>query len=138
MLQRKRYALMHDILVVDDDDAVRATIVDQLARIEAKVVDVSDARRAIELVTSRKFDLIISDLFMPEVDGIKFISEARRINPSTPIILISGGGARFPLGGQDFDNLAETARILGASQVLKKPFRGGQLREMVASFLTPS
>ncbi len=129
---------MKKILVVDDDDAVRAIVVDHLARVEAKIVDVSDARDALKLITSGPFDLIICDLFMPEVDGIRFISEVRRENANIPIILISGGGVRFPLGSENFSNLTETATILGASQILQKPFRGEQLREMVKSFLAPA
>lgn len=126
---------MKEILVVDDDDAIRALIAVHLARIEANIIDVCDGREAIELLSTRRFDLIITDLFMPDVDGIKFISEIRRTHPSTPIILVSGGGVIFPLGSNSFGNLTETAKILGANQILRKPFRGQQLREMVKSLL---
>ncbi len=128
---------MTEILVIDDDEAVRAIVVNHLARLEAKIVDMSDARDALKLITSGHFDLIICDLFMPEVDGIRFISEVRRTNANIPIILISGGGARFPIGSDNFSNLTETATLLGASQILQKPFRGEQLREMVRSLLAP-
>lgn len=128
---------MREILVIDDDDAVRATIIAHLARIDARISDFSDARDALKLMASRKFDLVICDLFMPELDGLKFIAEARRIHPSLPVILISGGGQMFPVGGKGFGNLAKTAGYLGASQVLEKPFRGRQMREMVNSLLPP-
>lgn len=126
---------MKGILIVDDDDSVRATIALHLAHIEAEIVDVSSGKAAIDLLLMRKFDLIISDLFMPEVDGIKFISETRRIHPTTPIILVTGGGVIFPLGSINLGTLEKTARIMGASQILEKPFKGQQLREMVKSLL---
>lgn len=126
---------MPEILVVDDDDDVRSIIVGHLATTEARVVDVNDARSALKLVRSQTFDLIISDLFMPEVDGIKFITEVRRIRPSVPIILVTGGGLNFPLGSQNIGILAQTATILGASEILQKPFRGDQLRELVKSLI---
>jgi len=126
---------MKEILIIDDDDAIRATIVLHLARLEVGTVDVSDAREAIDLLAVRKFDLIISDLFMPEVDGIKFISIVRRTNPSIPIILISGGGEIFPLGSRNFGSLTRTASMLGASHILQKPFRGQELRDLVLSLL---
>jgi two-component system C4-dicarboxylate transport response regulator DctD len=128
---------MKKILVVDDDDEVRATIVEQLAPIGAEITDVSDARQAIRLISVQKFDIILSDLFMPEVDGMKFISEVRRIEPNIPFVLVSGGGALFPVGSRIFADLAKAAEILGASQILEKPFSGRRLREVVRSLLEP-
>lgn len=128
---------MKKILVVDDDDEVRATIVEQLAPIGAEITDVSDARQAIRLISVQKFDIILSDLFMPEVDGMKFISEVRRIESNIPFVLVSGGGALFPVGSRIFSDLAKAAEILGASQILEKPFSGRRLREVVRSLLEP-
>lgn len=128
---------MHEIMVVDDDDAVRAAIVTHLSRLEVRAIDFADARSAINAMLCRKFDLVITDLFMPDVDGIKFISEIRRINPAMMIILVTGGGTLFPIGSRNFGTVADAAKILGARHILQKPFRGAQLREMVTSLLKP-
>lgn len=114
-------------LVVDDDDLVRSTVVSALAAREISVVEAADGKDALGLAAGTCFDLVISDLFMPGMDGLALIPELRKRCPNARIILTTGGSRMFPIGGSGIHNLEETAKFLGASLVIRKPFRPSDL-----------
>ena len=121
---------MRAILVIDDDASVRE-VVSQMLRMEGHEVAIAEnGREAIDLIGRRRFDLVITDLIMPEKEGIETISEIRRGDQDIPILAISGGGR---LGPADY---LETARYIGADATLAKPFARQELIATIESLLT--
>ena len=120
---------MASILVVDDDDLIRKLVYKTLVRAGYDVVATGDGREAESIYRREPTDLIITDLFMPEKEGMELIMELRREFPDVKIIAISGAGA---LGSTEY---LEMARMIGATRTLAKPFGQEQLlatvRELV-------
>lgn len=109
---------MSRILIVEDTRLMRESLVDVLTSVGHEVLTADDGAQAVDLVaTGIDFDLIVTDIIMPEMDGIQAILEIQTMRPETPIIAISGGSARL----EKAQGL-ETARRLGAVAVLEKPF----------------
>lgn len=120
---------MSSILVIDDDAAVRQVVSEMLRLSGHEVTSAENGRVAIERLGDEHFDLIITDLIMPEQEGIETIAEIRRRDADVPIVAISGGGR---LGPGDY---LETARYLGANASLAKPFGRQELITVVDSLL---
>ncbi len=116
---------MAKILVLDDDADVRQGISRFLRSLGHEVVEAADGRAALKGEGAFATDLIITDINMPEVDGIEVILALRERNPHLPVIAISGGG-RVPKG-----SLLEDAGALGAVSTLPKPFELAELRRAV-------
>ena len=108
---------MTKILVIDDDTIVRNTIVQLLEEDDSyKVFSAEDGVRGMALFRSEQPDLVITDIIMPEQEGILTITEMLKAKPDTKIIAISGGGR---IGNSDFLKIAQ---VLGAMAVIGKPF----------------
>jgi DNA-binding NtrC family response regulator len=127
---------MASILVIDDDRAVLTTINILLEREAHAVEAVDNSRAGLRLLETRKFDLLIVDIFMPGMDGFETMSLVRQIRPEMPIIVISGNqpwsaSERTP----DFLYMATK---LGAVSSVKKPFRPSDLLAAVARSLSNS
>jgi DNA-binding NtrC family response regulator len=106
-----------DILVIDDDRFVRNVIVSILDRCGYSWLSAPDGESAMKLMKQRKFRLVITDIFMPGMDGLELIMKYTRSNPEALILAISGGGK--------FTEPHETlkpARVLGSHRTLAKPF----------------
>jgi DNA-binding NtrC family response regulator len=104
------------ILVIDDDEEIREML---RATLEAAGYDVevaSDGRRGLETQRARPADLVITDIFMPEKEGIETIIELRQEFPSVRIIAMSGGGALRTL------DYLPAAEQFGAITTFRKPF----------------
>lgn len=104
------------ILIVDDE-APMLFVIQHLLRAEGyQVSTATNGKAAIEIAAKHKFDLIITDLIMPRMDGIELILALRVTHPKTPVIAMSGG---WNGGSQSYLRLAA---MLGARQTLAKPF----------------
>ena len=115
---------------LDDDDDLRETIQTVLEHAGYEVACASEGRRGLELHRNAPVDIVITDIFMPETDGIETIQRLRREFPTTKIIAMSGGGMfNKP------NNYLTTARRLGAHCVLTKPFDAATLLDAVASII---
>jgi CheY-like chemotaxis protein len=117
---------MTRILVVDDDAALRRMLKLMLTRDGHDVVVASDGREALQVASETPFDLVITDLIMPEVEGIHLIRELKRLVRRPRVIAMSGGGR-----GAKEDYL-QMATFLGASATLEKPFTQQELSAVVA------
>jgi CheY-like chemotaxis protein len=117
------------ILLIDDDALVRQSLTIVLEYAGYEVHCAADGRQGLAAFRERRPDLVISDIVMPEKEGIETIMELRILSHSCPIIAISGGG-RF--GRSDF---LTVAKALGANATLSKPFEAEDLLRMVASYL---
>jgi len=109
------------ILVIDDDNLMRYTLARLLRSQGYEVVTAADGELGMTVFRSAAPDLVITDILMPEQEGIETIRLMRRERPAAKIIAISGGAR---LG--DFDVL-EMAHKLGADDVIRKPFDAGEL-----------
>lgn len=120
---------MARILVIDDEDAYRQMIRQMLEQAGYDVLEVSNGKDGLNVYQAEKPDLVITDLIMPEQEGIETIIGLRRENPDARIIAISGGGR---IAATDF---LPIARKFGARHVLAKPFRREQLLEAIRDSL---
>lgn len=115
------------ILVVDDEQAVLELTVEILRRGGYAPQGVPTARHALALLDEEQFDLVVSDVRMPEMTGIEFLQELRLRRPDLPVVLMTGGSTE--------PERTTKAVELGASGLLYKPFSHAELREAVASAL---
>ncbi len=125
---------MARILVLEDDELVREFLRFSLSSAGHEVVELENGAEAWALHSREPVDLVITDLIMPERDGLETISELRASSPQLPIIAISGGGGQ---AGLDADTLLSAAKGLGACQVLEKPFGRRRLELVVSEALIP-
>jgi DNA-binding response OmpR family regulator len=107
---------MPKILVIEDDVMVRNTIDKILRHGGYDVVMAEDGARGVTSFRAEKPDLVLTDIIMPEREGIATIVEIRRERPDAKIIAMSGGGR---IGSADFLGMA---RKLGANDIIRKPF----------------
>jgi DNA-binding NtrC family response regulator len=113
-------------LVIDDDQRVLDTISGMLAD-EGYEVDVSlSGRQGLEWADHRHYDIVISDIRMPDISGMKVLRDLKMAKPFLPVIIISGHATIHS---------AEHAMKLGATDYLEKPFSRSQLLDMVTSAL---
>src|SRR6202048_183025 len=116
---------MAKILVIDDDVIVRKTIIRLLEDGGYKVLSAEDGLRGMAMFRSERPDLVITDIIMPEQEGIQTITEMRKAKPDAKIIVISGNGR---IGNIDFLRIAQH---LGASDAIAKPFDPDDLLKRV-------
>ncbi|OYT17136.1 MAG: response regulator [Bacteroidetes bacterium 4572_77] len=118
------------ILLIDDDLHFREMFAELLKRNDYEVFEISDGRYAINKYNEHKPDIVITDIIMPEKEGIETILDLRRKDPKMKIIAISGGGRVNPM-----DNL-RSARLLGADATFEKPFENveilAKIKELIA------
>jgi CheY-like chemotaxis protein len=120
---------MAKILVIEDEDLVRLTVKKILQAAGHQVVE---ARSGLEGLASYKrspCDLVITDLIMPDMDGVTTIKELKRDFPSARVIATSGGGRT---GNLDFLKLAD---LYGADATLPKPYGAADLIKIVQKVL---
>jgi two-component system, chemotaxis family, chemotaxis protein CheY len=111
-------------LVVEDDEAMRELLRRTLERAGFAVATAATGRAALKLFGERQVDLAVTDLMMPEMDGLTLIRELLRLQPSAHIVVVSGAET-----GHD------TARALGAKAVLRKPVTPADLARVVRDVL---
>jgi DNA-binding NtrC family response regulator len=108
---------MASILLVDDEVLVRGALLQALQSKGHEVVCATNGVEGMARFAERQFDLVITDIIMPDKEGIGMIMEMRRITPAIKIIAISGGGRT---GNVEFLRMAQQ---LGAMATLRKPIR---------------
>jgi len=118
------------ILVVDDEELVRDAVSMVLDRNGFDVSTAESAKKGLELCSEKRFDVILTDIVMPEMDGIAFILELNKREIATPVITFTGG-ARV---GQT--NLSTQALQAGACQALRKPVDKNQILEAIRKAVT--
>lgn len=123
---------MASILVIDDEKLARFTLRKVLEQAGHKVVEAASGRDGIKFFQSQPYDLVITDIIMPDKEGIETITELKRHSQRTPIIAMSGGGRT---GNLDFLKLALQR---GADQTIAKPFTPDELLSIVSGLLKPS
>lgn len=103
------------ILLVDDDPLLRETVAAALKTAGHEVMEARDGVKALQQFSRRRPDLIITDIFMPERDGLETIIAVRKLQPAIPVIAMSGHS-------DDSSLYLHVAHKLGAQHILAKPF----------------
>jgi CheY-like chemotaxis protein len=117
------------VLFVDDDLAECEVARIQLVAAGFVVLTAANGIAALNFFDAVAIDVVVTDIFMPEEDGIELIHKLRRRRPELPIVAISGGGARRDLPG------LTVASALGAGMVLEKPFSADELATAIRRVL---
>ena len=124
--------MMARILIVDDEVTFRSVVATALTQKGYSVVEAEDGRSALAALKGEAVDLVITDVLMPEQDGLEVIMNVRDANNPIPIIAITGHPGKADL-------YLRLAKALGAQHVLEKPFRMeallGAVRELLPARL---
>ena len=119
---------MARVLVIDDDPAYATLISSELRSWGHEVESAPNGRKALFLLAETSYDLIVTDILMPEMDGIEFINKARS-GSRPPILAMSGYGSDRSI------NFLKVAKIFGADASLRKPFTPEELHDVVNALL---
>jgi len=121
--------MTYSILLIDDDDDFRSMLKKLLEKNGYGVYDAPNGMDGMEIIGKVKIDLVVTDIIMPDMDGIETIMKIRSLYPDTKMIAISGGGR---IGPTDYLN---AAKALGASGILTKPFPNEEFLGQVSALL---
>jgi len=116
---------MTGILVVDDDREIRDMLKRLLERAHYDVETAEDGKQALEMFQAKTYDVVITDILMPEKEGIEMIIELRKQHSDLKIIAISGGGKG------DAGHYLDVARAFGADRSFGKPFECMEMLEAI-------
>jgi CheY-like chemotaxis protein/anti-sigma regulatory factor (Ser/Thr protein kinase) len=116
------------VLVIDDEQVVRETLAEMLAELDHKVVTADCGRDALEKLARAEFDLVFTDLAMPEMDGWETAREIRKHRPELPVVLVTGYGATAQPPSGEVDLVAD---------IIGKPFDFDQVTGTIARVLAP-
>ena len=126
---------MSKILVIDDDEILNGMLVQLLSQAGYEAEGALDGKLGIRLLEAKPFDLIVTDIVMPEKEGLETILDIRKLRKNIPIIAISGGGRLGP------DHYLGVALAFGADYAFQKPFDTepflGAVRECLSG-ITPA
>ncbi len=114
------------ILIVDDSDYMRESVNLAVSLLDLETISAVDGKEALETFKKTKPELIITDINMPEMDGLTLITEIRKIDTDIPIIVLTT---------ESEDDMQKKAMNLGADAWIVKPFKGKQLLAMVKELL---
>ncbi|HVR36113.1 MAG TPA: response regulator [Methylomirabilota bacterium] len=117
------------LLVIDDDARFRRLLVTGLQRASYHVLEAASGVEALPMIDQHPVSLVITDIVMPDMEGLELITRLRQNRPDLKIIAMSGGGRLDP------GNYLHMAEVLGASRVLAKPFSVADLLRNVRELL---
>lgn len=118
---------MNKIVIVEDDIIIRESLKEILEMNNYEVMAIDSCLDLMKKVNEFKPDVLITDIIMPDKDGIEIIIEAKKVLPNIILIAISGGGRI------DSESYLNTAKYLGADATLKKPFTHKELLDCIAN-----
>lgn len=115
---------MH-VLLIDDEPMVRKIVRKMLERQGHAVVEAENGRVGLAELRKSPFDLVVTDIVMPEVEGLEVLMNVRQDYPSLPVVVMSGTGHALALRSLDL------ASKLGATAILQKPFASDALAQAI-------
>lgn len=119
------------ILVIEDDEPMRDVITAALQQAGYEVMCPIGRAAILDRIEFHRFDLVLTDMVMPEITGIDVIGTVRRLRPTVSIIAMSGGGLRV-----DSETSLKFATAVGADVILEKPFHLPDLVTAVGNALS--
>ena len=121
------------VLVVDDDEAFRQTVCDLLVDGDFEILSAESGAQSFAVLRNQSVDIVLTDIVMPDEDGLEIVRKIKKMNPAPKIVAMSGGGR---IAAMDY---LEIARLMGASATIKKPFKQQELVDLLQQvFSSPS
>lgn len=117
------------ILIIDDNLVLLKSLAEKFAMAGATVMVAAEGASGMRCFQRQRPDLVITDIIMPDKEGIETISEIRALAPNLPVLAISGGGR------VQASAFLDLAMLLGASDVMTKPFRSQEILDRAARLL---
>ncbi|MEO5350284.1 MAG: response regulator [Magnetococcus sp. YQC-3] len=117
------------ILVIDDNESMRISMTRILERNGYKVSTAIGGRDGLEIFKNYKFDLVVTDIFMSENDGVWFLIELKKLQLKVKLIAMSGGSKIF----KEWDIFLNATKDLGVHYTLRKPFSNDELLTTIKS-----
>jgi CheY-like chemotaxis protein len=124
---------MTRILVIDDDPQMRRVVSRILTEAGYSVIEAGDGREGLQQLSGFDPAVIVTDILMPEMEGVEFVRHARERLPAVKIIAMSGGGR-----GSDKSLILRMIKSFGADAALSKPFGAEALLDAVRCLLPAS
>lgn len=115
---------MH-VLLIDDEPMVRKIVRKMLQRLGHAVMEAENGRVGLVELRKNPFDLVVTDIVMPDVDGLEVLMSVRQHHPLLPVVAMSGTGHALALRSLEF------ASKLGATAILQKPFASDALAQAI-------
>jgi len=116
---------MPKVLLIDDDPTILKVYSQFLAGLGHEVMQADDGRAGLRLMQQNRPDLIITDIVMPEMDGLEILMKIRSDHDDIPVIAISGGLRALPV------SFLQQAKLFGARYVFEKPVSLDELKDAV-------
>jgi CheY-like chemotaxis protein len=123
---KKKMSTPAKILIVDDERLIQELLVETLNAVGYETYGAYDGREALEKLKSEKFDLVITDIVMPELNGISLLIRIQKEFPDVPVVVITGHA---------YENVIKEVERAGAAALLAKPFRISKVEQVVESTL---
>ena len=124
---------MARILIIEDDNLTREWLESLLSRNGYVVESASNGQLGTELFLEKSADLVVTDIVMPEKDGIETITDLKRHNPNVKVIAISGGERR-PAGVSR--HYLHSAKLIGADRAMQKPITNEDMLAAISELLS--
>ncbi len=119
----------YKILIIDDDDLIRLTIKNTLKKLGCEVIEAENGNTGIALFNRENPNLVITDILMPDKEGLETIADIRAAEPGAKIIAMSGGGNARNM------SFLQLAQKMGASRIMSKPIKPDELLGAVKGLL---
>lgn len=123
---------LKNLLIVDDDEHIRCLFGQFLGRHDYNIKLASDGKEALDILKNYYPDLLVTDVLMPNIEGLELILKAKNLCPNIKIIALSGGGV------VDADQCLQFAGGVGADKVFAKPIRPNLLLQAINDLLSKS
>ena len=120
---------MANILVIDDDATIQLVFSQFLTSLGHEIMQAENGKKGMSMIQETRPDLVITDIMMPEMDGLEILMQLRSTHDSVPVIAISGGMRSLPV------NFLQQAKLFGARYVFEKPVPLDVLRNAVTESL---
>ena len=120
---------MAKILVIDDDATIQMVFSQFLTSLGHEIMQAENGKEGMSRIQETRPDLVITDIMMPEMDGLEILMQLRSTHDSVPVIAISGGMRSLPV------NFLQQAKLFGARYVFEKPVPLDVLRNAVTELL---
>jgi len=121
--------MLKSVLVVDDDVHVQGLLTMMLTRLGFHVTSCHDGKQAVIDLNSKSFDILLTDIIMPDMDGYELIRITKSNHPGIFIVAMTGGG-NFKA-----DDYLKMAKPIGADAILEKPFTYDDIREITEDLI---
>jgi CheY-like chemotaxis protein len=121
---------MAKILLIDDDPTIQKVFSQFLTSLGHEIIQAENGKEGLSMIQGIRPDLVITDIMMPEMDGLEILMQLRSTHDSVPVIAISGGMRALPV------NFLHQAKLFGARYVFEKPVPLDVLRSAVTDLLS--